>query len=353
MDYEDSLAPNRLYPESLNFLRLVHPPDMTNAYPPVVIEGLLRQGEILLAGGPPKRWKSWARLDMLYCIANGLDWLGFKCHKGLVVHVDLELFEADIVFRLKEIQKSYQAEGQEGNFDNFLCSPLRGQPFTLDDLAKIPQALANQHIILFSLDPVYRLLAEARLSENDQADVSQAMNKFLALASNLNCAVALLQHFSKGNQAQKDAQDRFSGSGVWSRYPDVGITFTDHKDENCVAAEFFVRSFQNAKNFVLRWDFPRFRIVPDLDPEELKAPKHPAGRPQKVSVDQLAALLSNGDAIPYKEFLTRAKKIFDISEASFNRKLKNAKDAGIIFLSPLNQGYALTPSYVSNSQHSQ
>ena len=74
--------------------------------PPIVIEGLLRQQEILLMGGQAKRWKSWARLDLLYCVSNGLPWFGFATVQARVLHVDLELFGASLSERLCAIRES-------------------------------------------------------------------------------------------------------------------------------------------------------------------------------------------------------------------------------------------------------
>src|ERR1700738_3783817 len=76
--------------------------------PPVVVEGLLRQLEIILIGGHSKSWKSWALLDLLFCVANGFPWLGLDTIQGDVIHFDLELLGPDIRRRFEAIRDSHE-----------------------------------------------------------------------------------------------------------------------------------------------------------------------------------------------------------------------------------------------------
>lgn len=317
--------------------------ELCEAYPPAIIEGLLRQTEILLMGGQAKRWKSWARLDMLYCVANGFRWLRFPCCQAKVIHFDLELLEADLRHRFELIHQSYAEEGLKGSFENLKIVPLRGQPFSLSALDEVPGAL-SETFRLFSLDPIYRLLGGK--NESDQGVVTELLNHFLTLGYSLGAAIALLQHFAKGDQALKESQDRFSGSGVWSRFPDSLMTFTDLEDENCFSCEFTVRSFEPIEPFAVRWEFPRFRIASEVDTENLKLR---TGRPKKSSVDQLCAIISASETISYSDFWRRAAKVLSISQKTFDRRLKEAKERKAVYLSPLNNEYALTAEYLQRN----
>ena len=165
----------------------------------------------------------------------------------------------------------------------------------------------------------------------------------------MKSAVSLLQHFSKGDQSQKDTQDRFSGSGVWARHPDALVTFTGHEEEDCFGVEFTLRSFPPASPIAVRWDYPRFRIDDTLDPEKLKSKK--TGRPKLNTAQQLAGLLQAGESISYGDFQRRAKQICEIKESTFARRLKDAKNQKIIYLSPLTNEYALNSKYLEKNQN--
>jgi hypothetical protein len=309
--------------------------------PPVIIPGLARQGEVILIGGHAKSWKSWALLDLLYCISNGIQWLRFPAASGIVFHVDLELAPWDIRYRFTEIQNSYEA----GNFNNIRVAAHRGKPLGLGDLALLPDELDWLAPALLSLDPSYRLLAGE--NESDPGIITELMNKMLELGTKLNSAIALLQHFSKGNQADKEAIDRFSGSGVYSRHPDALITFSQHEDENCFTVNFILRSFPPLDPFVVKWEYPRFRIADDRDPERLKQAR--TGRPRLNTAEQLASLIGLQESISYSDWLRRAQKICDIKERTFARRLGEAKNQHLVYLSPLNNEYSLTPEYMQRN----
>jgi hypothetical protein len=309
--------------------------------PPVMIEGLLRQQEILLMGGQAKRWKSWARLDLLYCVSNGMPWFGFETVQARVLHADLELHAATLRERLELISASY---GQ-GSCDNIDLISARGQTFTCDDLEMLHEYIEQNLYGIFSLDPIYRLLAGK--NENDAGVITHLLNRFLVLGFDLKAAIALLQHFAKGDPSQKDSQDRFSGSGVWGRFPDTLMTFTDLETENAFSVETTLRDFEPIDPFAIRWEFPRFRIDPQLDPEKLRQAK--GGRPKLSSAERLASLLHADESICYADLFRRASSLCQMKKSTFDRRLREAKTQKLIYLSPLNNEYALTSEYLKRN----
>jgi len=318
---------------------------LSTKYPPVIVEGLFRQSEIILMGGQAKRWKSWARADMLYCIANGFKWLNFPCHQGTVIHLDLELLEADLRWRFEQIHSSYCHQGCKGSLEAVRFVPLRGVPFTIASLEACMEELINENCSTISVDPIYPLLGAK--NESDPAAVTELLSRFRTLGTRINSGTALVQHFTKGDQSAKESQDRFSGTRIWNAFPDSLMTFTDLEQENCFSCEFTVRSFQKIEPFAVRWEFPRFRIDEALDPENIKAPK---GRPRQTSLEQFCAVLTPQEILPHKDFMHRATKILGISERSFNRRLKEATNAKAIYFSHLEpEGYALSASYIQKN----
>jgi hypothetical protein len=309
--------------------------------PSVIIPGVVRQGEIILIGGHSKSWKSWALLDLLYCVANGMPWFSFPAVIGSVLHIDLELADWDIRHRFTAIQKSYN----DGSFDNIRVVAHRGKKLGLGDLEQVSTELKELNFALISLDPTYRLLADE--NENEAGVITELMNKFLELGTSLQAAIALLQHFSKGNQSDKEPLDRFSGSGVWARHPDALVMFSQHEDENAFTINFVFRSFPPIEPFVVKWEFPRFRLASELDPDKLRQSK--GGRPQVSSAEKLCSLVHADETICYSDFFRRAHSLSGLSEATFKRRLKDAKNQELLFLSPINNEYALTSNYAKRN----
>ena len=318
-------------------------------YPDVLIEGLLRKGEMIIMGGEAKNYKSWARADMLYCIGNGFDWLGFPCHQGQVFHLDFECFKADVWQRFNAVHQSYCQDGFKGSLSNIHWSALREaklpRPFKASDLAELPLFLGQDAYCVLSLDPIYQLLGGK--GESDPAAVFELLRQLLSVGDSLRSAVAIVQHFAKGDQSIKKAQDRLSGSSVWSRFPDAVMTFTGLKEKDTYSCEFTVRSFKPIESFAVRWQFPRFRIDSSLDPEDIKQ----IGRPKETNLDQFLSLLSAEETLPYSDFQRRAIKVLGISSATFERRLREAKAKNLLYLSKAAEpeGYALHPSYFSSN----
>lgn len=311
-------------------------------YPDVVIEGLLRKKEILLMGGSSKAWKSWARMDLLYCASNGFDWFGFKTHKGLVLHIDLELLSADIFWRFNQIHQNYCERGLHGCLDNVLIVSLREMDFGPDDLPMIVECFKERSLSLLSLDPIYRLVRGK--GESDPVAVTTLLIDFLRIASKLNVAIALLQHFTKGDQSTKDSQDRFSGSAVWSRFPDALLTFTENEaGRDTFSCEFTLRSFQPIDPFGVRWDFPRFAIDARLDPEKIKSK---AGRKKESTAEHLCSIIGSDETISWTDLAHRASQLLQISEPTFRRRLAEAINARYIYHNSVLKHYGLTPEYL-------
>jgi hypothetical protein len=318
---------------------------LPNEFPPVIIDGLLRKREILLMGGKAKRQKSWARLDLLYCVANGMPWLGLETTRSKVIHLDFESHSASLRNRFELIRDSYG----KGDFANLYVVTLRERDdyFMAGDIEGLSVELADLRPELFSLDPIYQLLGGK--NESDPGVVTQLLRSFLRLGLSLEMAICLIQHFTKGDASEKESQDRFSGTAVWSRFPDALVTFTDNEDEDCFGVEFTLRDFAPLQSRGVRWKFPRFHCDSSVDPERLKKPQ--GGRPKLNTAEQLAGLIHGDEEISYTDLLRRAQKICGMKKVTFDRRLREAKQQGLIYLSPLNGLYALTSNYVSKNQN--
>ena len=186
---------------------------------PPLIDGVLRQGHKMLIAGPSKAGKSYNLIELTCAIAEGKDWLGWKCSQGRVMYVNLELDRASCLHRFKDI---YTAMGWEPRYiRNIDIWNLRGKSVPMDKLApKLIRRASKKNYIAIIIDPIYKIITG---DENSADQMAQFCNQFDLVCTELGCAVIYCHHHSKGGQGQKRSMDRASGSGVFARDPDALI----------------------------------------------------------------------------------------------------------------------------------
>lgn len=186
---------------------------------PPLIDGVLRQGHKMLIAGPSKAGKSYSLIELTCAIAEGKDWLGWKCSQGRVLYVNLELDRASCLHRFKDI---YTAMGWEPRYiRNIDIWNLRGKSVPMDKLApKLIRRASKKNYIAIIIDPIYKIITG---DENSADQMAQFCNQFDLVCTELGCAVIYCHHHSKGGQGQKRSMDRASGSGVFARDPDALI----------------------------------------------------------------------------------------------------------------------------------
>jgi hypothetical protein len=149
---------------------------------------------------------------------------------------------------------------------------LRGHNGDLTILRpKLEEKIARFQFGLIILDPAYKVLGNR--DENANGEIANLMNEFEALARSSGAAVVVAHHFAKGDSTAKNAMDRMSGAGAWSRDPDSIIILTPHEEENCFAITSILRNLPQVPEFVLAWEFPLMRLAKDLNPEALRRPQ--------------------------------------------------------------------------------
>lgn len=315
--------------------------DLPSTATPVIVEGLWRRQEILLLGGHAKSWKSWAQMDLSYCIANGLPWLIWdKIDRSSVLHIDLELFDFEIRKRFEVIQASHGA----GSLNSIDVLSLRGCNFSLSDFSDLSGAIPPDKYSVISIDPVYRMLAGSGVNESDPGVIIDLMNRSSRLVKKTGAGLSLLQHFSKGNQSEKRAIDSYSGSGVWGRAPDICMAFREHEEEKSYQVSVDQRHWLSPEPFAARFAYPRFELAAELDPENLKRQK-PPGRPSVFSTEDLCNLINSDEYVSYSDLLRRAE-VGKTNKRTFERRLKDAKLQGFLALNPTDSTYFLTSLYL-------
>lgn len=197
-----------------------------------LIEGVLRKGHKMLLAGPSKAGKSFALIELCIAIAEGLSWMGFKCHQGKIMYVNLELDRASCLHRFKDV---YSALGiTPNNIKNVDIWNLRGKSIPLDKLApKLIRRAIKKEYVAIVIDPIYKVITG---DENSASEMAKFTNQFDKICTELNTAVIYCHHHSKGSQEQKKSMDRASGSGVFARDPDAMLDMLEITlDENLYA----------------------------------------------------------------------------------------------------------------------
>jgi hypothetical protein len=129
------------------------------------------------------------------------------------------------------------------------------------------------------------------------------------LADECGAAIAFAAHFSKGNQAGKEAMDRISGSGVIARDPDAIVTFTPHEEEDCFVMEASLREFAPLPATVFEWACPVLNPRVDLDAAKLRqAGKMAISKAPQRAEAVRAVLEAHGGTLPSRSALTAAIK---------------------------------------------
>ncbi len=184
---------------------------------PPLIENVLRQGHKMLLAGPSKAGKSFALIELCISIAEGRRWLGYKCAKGKVLYVNLELDKPSCIHRFFD---AYKAMGLSRNYiKNIKIWNLRGQSVPMDQLAPmLIRRAAKQNFIAVIIDPIYKVITG---DENSADQMAKFCNQFDKICAQLGCSVIYCHHHSKGAQGDKRSMDRASGSGVFARDPDA------------------------------------------------------------------------------------------------------------------------------------
>ena len=184
---------------------------------PCLISGVLRKGHKMLIAGPSKAGKSFLQIELCISIAEGKDWLGWKCAQGRVMYVNLELDRPSCLHRFRDV---YEARGwKPEHLNNIDIWNLRGKSVPMDKLApKLIRRAAKKDYEAVIIDPIYKVITG---DENSADQMANFCNQFDKVCTELMCAVIYCHHHSKGSQGGKKSMDRASGSGVFARDPDA------------------------------------------------------------------------------------------------------------------------------------
>lgn len=181
-------------PSSKN-IQILTATDALQPQPPVdwIVEGLISAGSVNIFYGEGGSKKTYALLDMMVCVSNGDDWLGFKTKKCNTLIIDEESGKHRILRRLGDTLRGHNADE---------CTPIHVislAGFDLGDHAWVAE-LTTQIVTTSSRLIVIDALADV-MPGRDENLVKDVQPIFLALrqiAELLQIAIIIIHHANKG-----------------------------------------------------------------------------------------------------------------------------------------------------------
>jgi hypothetical protein len=296
---------------------------LTSEAPDQILRGILYKGCKGILTGGSKSYKTWTLMDIGYCVANGLLWWGTHTLKCPVIYLDFEHIDYDFRWRMEQIATAHG----NGSIDAIRRIGLRSRRLTDKHWKEIYKYVSASGSGLVIADPTYKLLPP-RGDENSAGDIAEVTHIFDRLADETGAATIYAQHYSKGNQAQKESIDRAAGSGVWARDADAIICMTKHAEgDDCLTIEMTLRSFTRIEPFVVRWKLPLFERATDLDPTDLKQSAKTGGSVARYSISDLLECLGNND-LTTTEFQKSVHSETGMSAGKFYELLKTGQKQG-------------------------
>jgi hypothetical protein len=151
-----------------------------------------------------------------------------------------------------------------------------------------------------------------------------------------NITTAFGVHFSKGNQAAKDPEDRISGAGTLARDADGVITLTTHEEPLAFTLDFLIRDHPPIDSFVVRWLAPIMDRT-DLDPAKIK---NLLGRKEACSPQELLNFSAKyDDQLKTTDLTLAAQDHLGWSRRTILNKLHHLETNNLVFKSHLSDAW--------------
>jgi hypothetical protein len=210
---------------------------------------------------------------MSLSVASGLRWLDtFDTAGAPVLYIDNELHVETIAHRLRTISGKLNIDLDKLG-DNFQVLSLRGRlrdVYALD--AEFARLRTRPKLVV--LDALYRLQPEG-FNENDNANMAKVYNVIDGYAANLDAAFLIVHHSSRGLQNMKAVTDVGAGAGAQSRAADTHMVMRQHEQDDVYVVESVSRSWPPMDAFCIKWEFPLWTRVHDLDATKLRQANRP------------------------------------------------------------------------------
>lgn len=292
---------------------------------PVLIEGLLRRGETANIIASTKTGKSWFALQLLFSIASGRDFLGRRVAAGSVCLLDNELHSETLENRLFEISRAMQL-GPEAVKHKFDYLSLRGNWRDFSAVADLCKARYKRgEVSLFVLDAKYRFFVNG-LEENSNEDQAEFHNAIDRFAEEMDAAVVLIHHSTKGDQSGRSVVDVGSGGGSQARAVDCHAVLRPHSLDGHGVLEAAVRSFPAVEPSTIRFDWPIWSLVSGVAPEVARSGNGRESRREMTAKLKAELATCGGEWLTLSKLAERLGT--QAGRATFRQAIRELRDSG-------------------------
>jgi len=231
---------------------------------PTILEGMLREGEVVSVIGGAKTYKTWFSLAMAYAVANGASFIGKDVFNVPVCYLDYEL-------KLNSFRKrlSIVAPSIPNNFD-FQC--LRGKE-RLPRIGEIKELIVNNNYKFVVIDSLYRTgwLSE----ENSNDSTSRDLAALQGLAEETGAAIMLVDHTAKGGGKDKQVVDAARGASAKAGFFDSMFFLRPDSENQRVVVDMVLRDWPAPKESpIVEFDFNNYQLTTEVVGKSSKGDKN-------------------------------------------------------------------------------
>lgn len=199
---------------------------------PMLVDDLWPAGALGFVSAPPKKGKTWLGLSLALSVATGVRFLGrFEIPAARpVVYFALEGHRAAIRARIGCLARGLGIDPDDHQALANLHIVYKPAGLNLNEPRWVATVRDTTERLEADLVVVDVLRRAARLKENSNEEFADFLHQLDPLAS--TTSIALLHHFGKLNEIQKDrdAGERMAGAGAMYGALDVGIYITGSQD---------------------------------------------------------------------------------------------------------------------------
>ena len=248
-----------------------------------IIDGLLRDGEIMNIVGRPKIGKGCMACDLAVAIATGSLWLDrFQCKQGKVLMLDTELGNPTLQNRLHDIIEA-RGISVDGLQNTFRLKSFRGMQPDFDGLDSYLGYFKQGDVNVIIINAFYRFLIPG-MREDDYNAMGKIYRMLQYHAQRIGCSFVQVQ-FPKKYHKSGEPVDLASVC-----LSDTQLLLHPHRFKGAAVLEFAARTFKPIKPVCARLDYPLWKLEPEMNPEDFegktivkkKSPK--TQKPRKKSV---------------------------------------------------------------------